>query len=154
MRDREGGFKSRLWDMSIPLKLFIEGFSNGSLFSETSASRSTLIWCFSESKKKWQTAWRYSLLMKASIKMKENGIFASTTHAVRHYHWNFLMTVNLRSRLHAALMSRETDLRFCLTLKITLEKSTCPGQRPQCPSLSLIFSWSKSMFIELHALPS
>ena len=39
IRGQEGSSRSSPWDMSIALRLFIEGLSNGSLFSETSASR-------------------------------------------------------------------------------------------------------------------
>ena len=102
--------------------------------------------------KKRRTAWRYSLSMKASIKVKENGIFASTTQAVRHYHWNFSITVNLRSRLHAARTSRKTDFRFRLKLKITLEKSTCSSQCPQFHSLSFIFSCGHPCYDQLTTL--
>ena len=63
--------------------------------------------------KKWWIAWRYSLSMKVSIKMKENGISTSRIRS-----WNSVRT------------SRETYFCFRLRLKITLEESTYPNQRP------------------------
>ena len=40
------------------------------------------------------------------------------------------------NRLHSVRTSRETHFLFRLRLKITLEESTYPSRRPQCPSLS------------------
>ena len=48
---------------------------------------------------------------------------------------NGISTSTIRS-WHSVRTSRETHFRFCLRLKITLEESTYPSRRPQCPSLS------------------
>ena len=51
----------------------------------------------------------------------------------------FIFTKNLRSRLQSVRTSRKTDFR---KLKITLVTMTYHSQRPQCPSLSSLFSCS------------
>ena len=56
------------------------------------------------------------------------------------------------NRLHSVRMSRETHFRFRLRLKITLEESTYPSRRPQCPSNTKLKHTKQSKFIQATLL--
>ena len=93
--------------MSIALKLFIEGLSNGSLFSGTSPQGQSRSDVLSESK-----------IMADSVEIQFVDESEFQNEGIKN------------SQLELVRTSRKTYFHFRLRLKITLEESTYPSQRP------------------------